>query len=187
MKLPRLVHHGQAPFLAIGLAASIWGSRAAQAQNIREDFYVPNEDVYAAVLLDGTLYIGGAFTQVGPTTGHAIPLDAITGLPVSGFPRVNGIVRVVHPDGSGGWYLAGAFTTVGGIARSNLAHILSDNTVSAWNPNANGEVRTLAVSGLIVYAGGSFTNIGGQARNRIAALSTTVNTNMATPWDPREC
>src|SRR6185503_10659703 len=35
-----------------------------------------------------------------------------------------------------------------------------------------------------VYAGGSFTNIGGQSRNRIAALDATVNTNMATAWDP---
>ena len=53
---------------------------------------------------------------------------------------------------------------------------------TAWNPNANGTVYALAVSGSTVYAGGDFTSIGGQARNRIAALDAT--TGLATAWNP---
>ena len=98
----------------------------------------------------------------------------------------------VASDGAGGWYIGGYFTAVGGLPRSNLAHVASDLSVSAWNPNANGAVYALAVSGSTVYAGGDFTSIGGQARNRIAALDATTGrghrleperrTAPSTPW-----
>ncbi len=51
-------------------------------------------------------------------------------------------------------------------------------------PDANGDVSALAVSGGDVYAGGDFTQIGGQSRNRIAKLSST-GTGAADPsWNP---
>src|SRR5439155_653073 len=54
-----------------------------------------------------------------------------------------------------------------------------------WDPNVNGGVDALAVSGSTVYAGGGFTTVnGGTARNRIAAFDASTNTNNATPWDP---
>ena len=55
-------------------------------------------------------------------------------------------------------------------------------TLTAWDPNADATVSTLAISGTRVYAGGSFANIGGQPRSRIAALDTT--SGQATPWNP---
>jgi len=72
---------------------------------------------------------------------------------------------------------------VGTVDRSNIAHILPNSSVDpSWNPNANGTVTTLALSGNIVYVAGSFTNIGGQARNKIAAIDAT--TGLATSWNP---
>ena len=53
----------------------------------------------------------------------------------------------VVPDGAGGWYIGGDFAYVGGLPRNCLAHIASNFTVAAWNPNANAVVRALAVSG----------------------------------------
>jgi hypothetical protein len=53
-----------------------------------------------------------------------------------------------------------------------------------WNPDANGVVNALIVSGTTVYIGGNFTNVGGASRNRIAALDATLNTSNATSWNP---
>ena len=37
--------------------------------------------------------------------------------------RVNGVVECSAADGAGGRYIGGSFTSVGGVARTNLAHI----------------------------------------------------------------
>jgi predicted small secreted protein len=52
----------------------------------------------------------------------------------------------------------------------------------AWDPNANGPVRSIAISGTTVFSGGNFTNIGNQNRNHIAALD--VITGNALAWNP---
>src|SRR5437016_1884977 len=134
------------------------------------------------VAVGNTLYFGGAFSQVGPATGSGVPIDSTSGAPTSGFPKVVGSVSTVAADGSGGWFIGGNFTSVGGVPRSNIAHVMADNTVSAWNPIANDVVNTLVVNGSTIYAGGVFNSIGGQTRNSIAALDAT--TGLATSWDP---
>src|SRR5207249_706372 len=58
----------------------------------------------------------------------------------------------------------------------------STGLATAWNPNANSTVWSLALDGNTLYVGGDFTNIGGAARNRIAALD--VSTGTATSWNP---
>jgi hypothetical protein len=152
----------------------------ASAQHVNSDLWVTNGTVNATALAGDTLYMGGLFTYVGPRTGGGAPI-ATSGAPLSGFPKVHGIVRAVAADGSGGWFIGGGFDSVGSVARANLAHIRSDLTV-APSPNANGEVRALAVSGSTVYVGGDFTFIGGLTRNYIAALDAT--TGVATNWIP---
>ena len=159
----------------------------ARAQVVRQDFYVTSGPVNAAVLSGNTLYLGGAFTQIGPSTGGGAPIDSATGIAAASFPRVTAVgvpatVNCVVPDGARGWYLGGRFSSVGGLPRSNLAHVLANNTVSDWNPIANGAVRCMALSGSILYAGGDFTSVGGQGRNRIAALDVT--TGKASSWNP---
>jgi hypothetical protein len=84
------------------------------AQTIDESLWVADGPVSAVVVSGGTVYIGGAFGYVGPSTGGAVPLDATSGALPSSFPKVAGIVKVVAPDGQGGWYIAGVFTQVGG-------------------------------------------------------------------------
>ena len=155
---------------------------AASAQTIRDDFYSTNGTVNALVRSGNTLYLGGSFSAVGPPTGAGVPIDAVTGIAVGGFPIVVGQIGAVAPDGAGGRYIGGLFTTVGGLARANLAHILADNTVAAWDPGTNGQVLALTADGGVVYVGGSFTTAGGQTRNRIAAIDGT--TGLATAWDP---
>src|SRR2546428_547811 len=126
----------------------------AVTTHVREDVYVTNGIVNAMVSLGDTLYFCGAFNQVGPATGSAVPIDSTNGMPVAGFPKVVGSVSAVASDGSGGCFIGGSFTWVGGVPRSNIAHVLADNTVSAWNPRANDAVYTLVVSGSTIYVGG---------------------------------
>jgi hypothetical protein len=154
---------------------------AAFAQAIDENLWVTNGTISTVVRDGGTIYVGGNFTYVGPATGGGVPLGAASGAPPPSFPKVVGVVLAVISDGAGGWYLGGTFTAVGGLPRSNLAHVASDLSVSAWDPTASNSVRALAVSGSTVYAGGDFTSSGGQARNQIVALDAT--TGAATAWD----
>jgi len=146
-------------------------------------FWMANGPVYAIAPAGNRIYIGGKFDYVGPFTGHAAPLDAISGLPLASFPEIDGDVNTIAADGSGGWYIGGNFRWVGELARNNIAHILSDYSVDVnWNPDADSFVYALAVSGNVVYAGGDFTHIGGQNRNRIAALNTS--NGQAAAWNP---
>ena len=157
-------------------------SPAAQAQTVRRDFWVPNSMVRTAVLDGNTLYIGGDFTRIGPVTGCGVPLDIAGGTPVTGFPVVVGDVTCALADGAGGWFIGGDFTSVGGRSRTDLAHVLADGSVSAWDPSPDGPVQALALSGGTLYAGGLFGQIGGAARSQIAALD--VATGVPTAWNP---
>jgi hypothetical protein len=149
---------------ALTIVAGMLWSDAALAQSVREDFYVTDGGVEATALSGTTLYIGGNFGSVGPASGSGVPIDAATGAPVAGFPKVAGTVNAVVPDGTGGYFIGGFFSGVGGLARSNLAHVLADNTVSPWNPGANNSVSALALTGGRLYAAGFFTTIAGQPR-----------------------
>jgi hypothetical protein len=153
----------------------------ALAQGVRTDLYVTNGTVKSVVEAGGVIYLGGHFTQVGPATGAAVPLDSSTALPM-GLPKVVGVVNAVAPDGVGGWYVGGSFSHVGGQPRSHLAHIRADHTVSPWNPNPDDVVYALAVSAGTVYVGGTFDQIGGQVRASIAAVDAA--TGLATAWNP---
>jgi hypothetical protein len=58
----------------------------------------------------------------------------------------------------------------------------ADGSARAWNPDADGAVRSLIVTGSTVYAGGEFASIAGQPRNGIAALGVVAG--QATAWNP---
>jgi trimeric autotransporter adhesin len=175
--------HLRGTLFAVALLRVACGASLALAQQLDHDLWETNAQVHAVLQSGGTIYVGGHFTYVGPHTGSGVPLDAMSAAPLGGYPEVaGGYVYAALPDGAGGWYIGGTFTRVGSVARNRLAHILADNSVSAWDPGANGAVSALALSGGTLYAGGDFTSIGAQARDRIAALDAT--TGLATAWDP---
>jgi len=167
--------------VVIGIS-SILASPSGFAQTLESNLWMANGPVHAVAHAAGSTYIGGVFSYVGPPTGSAAPIDVTTGNVAASFPEVSGQVFAVIPDGAGGCYLGGDFTSVGGQPRNRIAHVASNLTVSAWDPNANGSVRALAVLGSTVYAGGYFTSIGGAARNYLAALDAA--TGAATAWIP---
>ncbi len=137
------------------------------------------------IVVDGDFtYIGGYFTYVGVNTGYGAKLSTTTHTPDLTFPKVNGEILVVVPDGSGGWLIGGSFTKVGNYIRNRIARINSDGSVDEnWNPNANNWVRSILINGTDVYVGGSFTSIGGQPRNYAAKLSS-ITGNADPIWNP---
>jgi hypothetical protein len=150
--------------------------------------FVTDGPVFAVARTADRLYLGGSFSQVGPRTGPWAAVSASSGSFDPAMPEVSGgggVVSAIVSDGSGGFFIGGDFTHVGGIARQDLAHIRADKSVDpGWAPSVNnGGVAALAVSGSTVYIGGGFTAINGSlARNNAAAVD--ASTGAATAWNP---
>jgi hypothetical protein len=105
-------------------------------------------------------------------------------LPDLGLMDVRGgSVEAIAVQADGKVVIGGDFTLVNGVRRDNIARLNADGTLdTGWNPDADLNVRALAVAGNTVYAAGYFGRIGGQARRFLAALDGT--TGAATAWDP---
>ena len=138
----------------------------------REDFWIPDGPVNAIEQRGGEIFIGGDFHYVGPNTGGAATLSPDTGTLDERFPRVNGEVREIVQDGLGGWHIGGTFSSVGGLSRVNLAHVLADKTVDLnWTGFANGRVNALLLTGNVLYVGGAFSAINGTPRSNLGAVA----------------
>ena len=166
-------------------------SPRAEAAIVQPQLWTTNGSIDTITLTDDKIYIGGTFSYVGLSTGNMAAIDANSGTPDTSFPRVTGQVLAIAPDGTGGWFIGGSFTAVGGSARQNLAHIRADKTLDpVWNPGVSGDpqssqppgVFTLQVSNNTVYVGGNFTTAGGQPRNYLAALDAITGVPKA--WNP---
>lgn len=142
----------------------------------------PGARVFAIARSGNTIYVGGNFASVGPATGGGVLIDPRNASRAPGFPKVAGKVNAAVPDGRGGWYIAGLFTSVGGQARGNVAHISAIGEVEAWSGDANDEVHSLALQGQVLYVGGRFTSIGNVERQHIAALSAESGDPLG--WNP---
>ncbi|HET7250259.1 MAG TPA: FlgD immunoglobulin-like domain containing protein [Gemmatimonadales bacterium] len=152
-----------------------------RAQNIRSDFPCVDGYVRTITIADGTAYVGGNFNVIGPATGGAALIDTTTGLALKPYPMVNGKVYAIGADGSGGYYIGGLFTAVGGQARQNLAHLDAAGNLDAWAPATDSTVRAIAVNGGTIYVGGDFSNAGGQTRHHAAAFDASAN---LLAWNP---
>lgn len=172
------------PVIWLTLLGLVLLSRGVAAQAPDSTLWVtgPGSNVLAVARSDNTLYIGGNFRSVGPSTGAGVPVDHIDGLPLGHYPRVAGGVEAVIADGVGGWFIGGRFAGVGGLPRWNLAHIRADGSVDSWTPDPDGGVLSLVLSGNTLYVGGRFNRIAGEVRNHIAAFD--VATGRLTDWAP---
>ncbi|MCS7020150.1 MAG: delta-60 repeat domain-containing protein, partial [Bernardetiaceae bacterium] len=142
------------------LVAAVCSVGRAQAPLNLNGWQPAGGNVLAVAQDNQYVYLGGTFTRmIKPGTAGAFTrgtgVQTGSGAVINGFPIVNGTILAVAPDGSGGWYIAGEFTQVGGQARNRIARIMADNSVDlAWNPNANGTVRCIVVDGTQIYVGG---------------------------------
>ncbi len=166
----------------------------------------PNVDDYirSLVLSGSTLYAGGYFSTLGGgayTRNNLAAINADPDSPAYGQatswnPNVNSAVYALAISGSA-LYAGGDFTTLGGgtYARNRLAAIDTDpasatyGQATAWDPNMNGTVNALVLSGSTLYAGGGFTTLGGStyARNRLAAIDidpASASYGQPASWNP---
>jgi hypothetical protein len=84
-------------------------------------------------------------------------------------------------------FVAGRFSSVGGVARRNIAAIrVSDCALldhfAGWS--VNGEIYSLLVDGSSLYVGGDFTSIGGVRRRHVAKLDVATANASVRAWNP---
>ncbi len=129
-------------------------------------------EVRAITEVGNRIVAGGTFTGVGPAIrGAAGVVDLTAGNFTAGFPEVVGSVLTAVADGGGGYWIGGNFTSVGGQARTHVAHILANFTVDpAFAPVLDAPVRSIVVSGVNVVVAGAFTSVNSTPTIGLAAL-----------------
>src|SRR5215211_2361904 len=155
-------------------ASALPAGASADAVTGPRETWVPDGEVKAVAVSGSTAYIGGNFARIAPYTGSSALFDATSGALEKPWPEAEGVVNAIVADGSGGWYLGGDFRSLGGVPRTDLAHVLPDRSVDPnWAPTTDGVVRALAAAGAggLVYAGGDFSAANGQARASLASFS----------------
>lgn len=139
--------------------------------------------VYSVVKIGNTVVLGGTFTSArnnsSSTTiarSRVLAFDATTGVISNSFaPNPNGTVNVVLPTGDGQTvFVAGSFSSIGGVSVSNLAKVrISDGSVvTSFNPGAiTGQIKDLRIANGQLWVAGGFTHVKGTAQKALATLN----------------
>jgi hypothetical protein len=132
-----------------------------------------------------TMYAVGTFTQIkSPADGNKLytrdngfAFNGTTGKMTAFDPETNGVINSItlSPD-CGTAYLAGRFSTVGGVAAKNIAAVNATTgaLITTFAHTASAEVETVLYTHGEVLAGGYFATIGGATRARLASLNPTT-------------
>lgn len=95
----------------------------------------------------------------------------LSGIPVGGL--------AIYPDGNGGCYIGGSFTSVGSESGyTGVAHVDAfGEPITNWKPQLSGtkECRALLVVGDYIIIGGDFTQIDGNTANSIGVVDRDGN------------
>ncbi len=161
---------------------------------IDENLYVTNVTgaVNAVARAGNTIYIAGGFTYVGPNVGHGTAVDLNNnGQRVVDMPKVDGDINAVISDEAGGWYIGGRFSWVGGLQRTNVAHILADRSVDgsfSVTFNSGAFVKALLLDQTItpprLYVAGDFYMAGGISRRAIVAVNAQTGSGIPSFGSP---
>lgn len=124
---------------------------------------------------DGTTYVGGDFTRYGAFTGGSALVSGSSAAVNTAFPSVTGEVLAVEADGSGGWFLGGTFTAVGGQVRDGIARVDSTGALTSFGIGSGPgtTVRALELVGTRLYVGYD-TTVEGLTPRFIGAFNATT-------------
>ncbi|MGL5861841.1 MAG: hypothetical protein ACRCY9_11370, partial [Phycicoccus sp.] len=153
---------------------------------------VTGNRVYALLRLDDEIVAGGAFTSVGGIIRRGLAvIDLSTGQADPAFRAdVDRMVLDLQPTADGSAvYVAGDFTSVGGVARNKVAKVsTATGAVSSFKAGPNNVVIRLGLSTEGVYIAGKFTKVGTTQRLHTARLDPTTGALdpawVADTWGP---
>jgi Domain of unknown function (DUF5122) beta-propeller len=151
----------------------------------------PSLGMVQALALSGSdLFVGGQLGTIGGQNRQYLAKVATTGAGAADAtwdPNLLGPVNVLAVAGS--TLLAGGnFGTTGDLLapteRLHLAAFSTSGTgaATAWNPNPNGPVNALALSGSTVFAGGDFTSAGPQNQYTGSTARLNPDGTVDTSW-----
>ena len=135
----------------------------------------------------GVAYIGGTFTRVGPRTGAAFAAaDDVSGIGAaqSSFPAFEGgIVNTIAPDGAGGAWVGGSFTS-GGNLQGRLVHVLASGEIDPAFTVPSSVTDTGTVQALALDPVGGNLWVGRSQTPFLVALNATTGIQSLTPLAP---
>ena len=168
-----------AAWLLTGAPARLHGQAG---QDVRLH-WITNGPVSTGATLGATLYVGGSFTRVAPSAnglGAVHVLSTADGTVPRRLPLVDGEIRDVEPDGAGGVFLGGRFSSVDGVPRTSLAHLRADGSLDTDFAPAITRTGTdpVTVDAILLHDGALYLAmrccggvlVNGQARQALAAL-----------------
>ncbi len=174
----------------VGMAAVLFASGArlvAEPSPIPRFDWVFDDTVRAMARVGNTFFIGGGFRSMLPTAGAVGNLYALS--PATGalvptvIPRLDEEATAVTADGSGGYFVAGTFTSVGpGSPSGNVVHIRSDGSV---DPSFVKPAQVSGVPSVMARVGPSLVmgplRVSGVTRPLVALDAAT---GALSPWVP---
>jgi len=150
-----------------------------------------NNTVNTLLVSGGTVYVGGAFTNItadmGPTPRSSLAAIGTDGKLSNWDPNAIGpVIALAIIDDT--LYVGGGFVEAGNpvATRKHLFAVGTNGVLKDWQADTDGEVRALAVSGNTVYASGPFVSVaarnGTKLVNGLAAIH--VNGDLLLDWSP---
>jgi outer membrane protein assembly factor BamB len=145
--------------LAVAVGGLATGGNAAATRHLAPPTTVSSRYVVVGdgpvLRVRNTVYVGGV-SRLGIPTGSAMVVATPSGQQQPIAAQVTGGgVQATIADGAGGWYIGGTFTSVGGVGRPGLAHLMADGTLdTAFLPPPLGQVRALALDNGRLFVGG---------------------------------
>ncbi|MEO5560667.1 MAG: delta-60 repeat domain-containing protein, partial [Dokdonella sp.] len=153
----------------------------------------PDQSVHAlAVDGAGSVYAGGAFSQIGGATRSKIAKLSTNGAGLADpdwNPSASASVYALTLDGTA-LYAGGYFSSIGGQTRGGIAKLATAGTGIAdptWHPfdATSGNVQALSLDhNGSIYAGGSFNCSAGNSYNNLVKMATAGAGSIDAAWHP---
>ena len=167
------------------------GTKGAGDERWADGFGLPGNGLNGTVTAltvaaNGSVYVGGYFTQAGGVAANHIAMWNGTAWSSLGTGAANGVngVNALAVASNGDLYAGGYFTQAGGVTANNIAKWNGTAWSSLGTGSANGVSSTVTALAVAangdVYAGGYFMQAGGVAAARIAKWNGTAWSGLGT-------